>query len=852
MTAFATDTVEALFAAALARSPAERDALLAAAAATDAERDAARALLLAHDRMGDFLESPLISADDEADSLVGRRLGPFQLHEVIGTGGMGVVYRARQAEPERIVAVKVLRSDLPPADARRILREAGILARLRHPHIAQVHVAGRIDGDAGSRAYFAMELVDGASLLDHAAGLALESRLALFVAICNALQHAHESGVIHRDLKPGNIRVDTEGRPKVLDFGIAIATDPALRSTEIGLRGTLAYMSPEQLRSGELDARTDVYSLGAVLYELLSGRPPLHFAQRSLVAEARAIEEEEPVALGALDPQLRGDLEAIAACALAKDRERRYRSAAALADDVERHLRGLPIQARMPGAWYRTTKFVNRHRVPVASLIVLAVALGALTFLVNRTAGIRRDAEQRDRARRLELNLNDGYRVMLGAREDSIRRFEAILANEPESVEAAVGLLLSFNRLRQPELGVARFDALPPELRASPPVRRTLATLLHVLNREEESRRQLAEVGPPRDAFEMFVEATRLLAVPKPFDPEPADRRAARQLLGLAVQRAPAARLLYHCALANAVALARDRDECDAMAATLESLWPHESVAWFWIGYLVSDYDKPRQIAAYRHAIRLQPDLGPAWTNLGLALRDSGRLVDARAAAETATRVDPRSHVAWSNFGTVLGDLAEWDAAERAFRDAIRLRWDYIYAWDGLARAGGATHDDELELDASLRSYEIRPDVSGGVFNLGVCYDERGRYDDALGCFELTIRADPTHWQAHSRRAGVLWKLGRKDAFESAMACWRAVRMNRGLAWGDYGIYLLLTPELGRPPEEALDSVQRSIALTPYDDTDLLEALAVALEKCGRIEEAGLTLDYRDSLGRKR
>ena len=317
-----------------------------------------------------------------------RRIGPYLVKSELGSGGMGVVYLAEQERPRRLVAVKVLRGIAVAQElARRFELEAELLGRLQHPGIAQVIESGTEGAGSAARAYIVMEYVDGQPLTDYAntRDLDLEDRLRLLVEIADAVHHAHLRGVVHRDLKPTNILVTVQGRPKVIDFGVARVMDRedglTMQTAAGQLVGTLAYMSPEQVRGSvrAIDARADVYALGVVAYELLGGRLPLDLGTASLAEAARIVVETEPPRLGRMAPACRGDVEWIVARALEKDPERRYQSADALMKDIERHLADEPIEARRHSAIDMLTRLARRHRAVVAGIVstLLAILIGA-------------------------------------------------------------------------------------------------------------------------------------------------------------------------------------------------------------------------------------------------------------------------------------------------------------------------------------------------------------------------------------------------------------------------------------------------------------------------------------------
>jgi serine/threonine protein kinase len=366
-----------------------------------------------------------------------RVIGVYRLLERIGQGGMGDVWLAEQETPvRRRVALKLIRAGMNTREiVARFESERQALALMDHPAIAKVFDAG---ATAEGLPYFAMEYVAGVPVTQYCDThcLSVYERLKLFVQVCSGVQHAHQRAMIHRDLKPSNIlvtQVDDKPVPKIIDFGIAKATTPHLTHetmlTLVGTPiGTLQYMSPEQATFGEedVDTRSDVYSLGVVLYELLTGTLPLNLTANGNVAfheVFRRIREEDaarpstrirtsgehaPRAAcdrqtepGALSKQLKGDLDSIALKALEKDRSHRYGSPSELADDIERYLHNQPVLAVPPSFAYRARKFVRRHRISVAASAALAVA--AVVLIVSLTVASIRIARERDRANREAL-----------------------------------------------------------------------------------------------------------------------------------------------------------------------------------------------------------------------------------------------------------------------------------------------------------------------------------------------------------------------------------------------------------------------------------------------------------------
>lgn len=345
---------------------------------------------------------------DNSDSQIsmppGTKIGRCSITRLIGAGGMGVVYEARQDSPDRQVALKIMRpGGTSSAMVKRFAQEARALAILQHPGIAQIYDAGRELTTAGPVPYLVMELVEGITLntFINRHKLALPAKLKLILQICDAVAHAHLRGVIHRDLKPTNILVDNSGRARILDFGIARLAENDARatiSTSGGqVLGTLAYMSPEQAGGdpAKIDTRADVYSLGVVLYEVLTGKLPIDVTQVSIAEAVRRIKDIDPTPPSAHSSECRGELDTITLKALSKDSARRYQSAQALAEDIRRYLTGHPILARGDSALYVLSKHVRRNRVPFAAAIILLIGLVVFSIYASIKSAQERAARNR-------------------------------------------------------------------------------------------------------------------------------------------------------------------------------------------------------------------------------------------------------------------------------------------------------------------------------------------------------------------------------------------------------------------------------------------------------------------------
>lgn len=481
--------------AALDLEPAKRHAYLDEVAGSNPElRRELESLLIAHESAGpDFLSSPPAPAiaitgnPDRSELFIGRRIGPYQIVNKIGAGGMGEVYRAfRIDEYEKEVAIKVVRAGQESGfSVNRFKNERQILARLDHPNIARLLDGGTTDDGLP---YFVMEFIEGKPIDEYCDShkLPTEERLRLFLQVCSAVQYAHQRLIIHRDIKPSNIMVTSEGTPKLLDFGIAKILDTEAINGQFEPTLTIfrpltpGYASPEQVKGDPITTASDAYSLGVVLYELLTGRHPYRKPNSTAHEISRAVCEVEPekpstavkrknagenAGEGAyiarpegqdnsatkLSKRLRGDIDNIVLMALRKEPERRYASVEQFSEDIRRHLENLPVLARKDTVGYRTSKFVNRHKAGVVAAILLTLTLlGALAITLWEARLAREQAAvARAQESRAERRFNDVRKLansLIFEVHDSIRNLPGATQARKLVVSRALEYLDSLSR----------------------------------------------------------------------------------------------------------------------------------------------------------------------------------------------------------------------------------------------------------------------------------------------------------------------------------------------------------------------------------------------------------------------
>jgi serine/threonine protein kinase/tetratricopeptide (TPR) repeat protein len=803
------------------RSVDERQAYLDQVCAGDAElRREVDSLLEASARAGSFLESPAPGATVDLPRLTerpGTVIGPYKLVQRIGEGGMGTVFLAEQAQPvQRQVALKIIK---PGMDSRQVIArfetERQALALMDHPNIARILDAGETDS---GRPFFVMELVNGVPITQYCDQhhLTPQQRLELFVPVCQAVQHAHQKGIIHRDLNPSNVLValyDGEPVPKVIDFGIAKATGRKLTDrtpfTEVGaVVGTLEYMSPEQaeLNPLDIDTRSDIYSLGVLLYELLTGSTPLEqkrLKHGALLEMLRLIREEDPprpstrlnttdqlpsvAANRGMEPKrlsglLRGELDWIVMKALDKDRNRRYETANGLAHDIERHLRDEAVQACPPSAWYRLRKFTRRNKgaLTAAALVALVLILGTVLSTWQAIRATRaRDAE---RAARNALD---------SAREEKEQQRTRTNRELSEALVEAAGL-----REKAP-IAPAGDAALAVQLRE---MIRRLATL---------TGSELADpVLVPR-AQALLVELKQLEA----------DRRLLDQLEEIRLQKT--ALKDEHFDVARADRLYQDGFrtygldlaalDADQAARRIKASPIRDQLLAALDDWLLVKTGEDLPGAERVLAVLKRAD-ADAWRNqFREAFQHRDKKTLQTLARDLNVMAQPPATIVL--LATVLSRMGEGSLAIEVLR-AAQQRFPNDF-WVNQALASALVQWGPVQSEEAIGYFRatlaIRPDSPGVFLNLGTSLLGTGDIDGAIAAYRKAIALDPQYATAHSSLGNALREKG--DLTSAIAACQKAVSLKPDFAegYGNLGVALQAAGDL--PGASA--ALRKVVALKP-------------------------------------
>ena len=786
--------------------PDQRDAFLAEACAGDRElEEEVRSLVTAASESEGFLDSDSVgqalaqatAGAGPADPLVGATIGEYRVIELLARGGMGAVYVAEQENPRRRVALKLIDRGIgSPELVRRFEFEAQVLGRLKHPGIAQIFQAGTAGADLGHRPFFAMELVDGLPLTTYADenDLGQRERLELLIRVCEGVQHAHQVGVIHRDLKPGNILVTEEGQPKILDFGIARSTGTDLQVTtlaqgESSLVGTLPYMSPEQVRGNpdELDTRADVYALGVLCFELLAGRPPRDLEGKSLTDAIRTIVDQEPRSLAAAaGRRFPADLETIVAKALDGDRQRRYDSPSALAADLRRWLDGQPISARPQSALYQLRKLVARNRLAaglVALLLLISIGATAVMGVLGQRA-----ARQRDRA-----NIEAATSAQVSGFLESL-----FLEADPEQ---ALGESLTARQIL--DRGAERIRS---ELADQPAVRGRLLAILgkvyQSLGQGDQAETLLEEAvavgrslragGAEGDPSNLELALPMLARLKIAGGDGEAAVALGREAAELSRDVHGESSMQYATSLNNLgyqLSMMRQFDEArevveQGLAIREELLgpehgdvgWSHYQLAWI---FNVSG-EKERALDEFDLACAIwektlpenHPQVAMVHRDYSHALREQGRFEEARGPAEKALAIQentlgpehPELAQTYEDVGHLYWRTNDLEGARRMFESGVEAlktargegHPSILAELYGLAHIHYQLGDAEGEAAALRRALELARehhagsmDLAGALARLGLFYGFQGRRAEAIPLLEEALRLDsnpPDRW----------------------------------------------------------------------------------------------------------
>jgi tetratricopeptide (TPR) repeat protein/serine/threonine protein kinase len=858
---------QTLFAEALERvDPQERAAFLDRACQGDpALRARIERLLVQHEHGGGFLESPPVpltaAIDEPATERRGTAIGPYKLLEPIGEGGMGTVWMAQQTEPvKRLVAVKLIKAGM---DSKQVIArfeaERQALALMDHPNIAKVLDAGTT---GAGRPYFVMDLVKGAPITRYCDEHRLppRQRLELFLPVCQAVQHAHQKGVIHRDLKPSNVLValyDGRPAPKVIDFGVAKAAGQALTDKTLvtgfgAIVGTLEYLSPEQAESNQLDidTRSDVYSLGVLLYELLAGSPPFTRKEQKggLLEMLRLIREQEPTRPSArlsaaeglptlaanrgMEPAkltrlVRGELDWIVTKALEKDRNRRYETASGFALDVQHYLADEPVLACPPSAGYRLRKFARRNkRMLVTGALVgvmLMVAVGAVTSSIGWIVRDR-EAREEETARRAREALT---RARVLVRENKVALARQVLTEAMQhhgNDRAALGSLAEEIGGLEAELGkLENFLGLVDQARLPP-----LSTGSRGATTTDFVDRSAPDQLPPFRWIGASTPTLQVLACYGVME-RPDWLVALEGGLLTPVQQRQVRRVVYEELLLLAADLVnqghRSRQELSPKDAARKALAYLEKAetAFRLTRSFYRIRARCRRALGHEGAARqdearaLQTPATIAWDHylLGLAAHDAGDKAEAVKQFEAALRVEPTDYMSLLWLGACQGNLGreekDFVASAMAFTGCIMKRPAHAFphACRGMAYLQLGRKEEAL---ADLTRFS---ELDGGTPQASnaraVVFLARGRPAEALVEFTKAIELDPKYLEAWHWRGVAYGKLNQPGKAVADFS--RAIELDpkSAPAWGSRGVAHW---ELGQL-EKALADLTRAIELDP-------------------------------------
>jgi serine/threonine-protein kinase len=799
------------------------------------------------------------------------RIHGHEVRELLGRGGMGVVFKAWHRRLQRPVAVKMLLAGAyaQPHELERFLREAETVAGLRHANIVEVHEAGDVDG----RPYFTMEFVEGGSLAQKLAGAPQPTRqaAALVAAVAEAVHAAHQRGVVHRDLKPANVLLTADGTPKLTDFGLARQLEGAAGLTQSGAPvGTPSYMAPEQAegKSRDIGPMVDVYALGAILYELLTGRPP--FRAETAAQTVQQVIHQEPVPPSKLNASVPRDLETVCVKCLHKEAERRYPSALALAEDLRRWQRGEPVAARPVTTVERMLRWTGRNPMAVGLALTVLALVG-----VAVGAGLRewaRAAQRRVEVANWEARLNEAVRLQQEGRypesraileqlpdagPDDLRgrveraRTDLGLAERLDAIRLNRGVILE-GRLSNAQAdrdygealkaaGLVDFDEAPQDAAARVEASNIRGALVAALDdwavcATDDKRRWLLEVArradPDAQGWRDRVRDPLTWANPAVLGElartAPVEDQTVQLLVVLGerlqgagaeaipllkrVQKKYPGDFWANFVLGDALRRKNQFGEAVRYYQAALSVRPRAAVVYINLGLTLALSGRPEEaIDHLQQAIRIDPQSSAAHNNLANVLQRQGRLAEAIDHYREALRIDPGSAGAFNNLGTALKQMGRPLEGMQQYRQALRIDPTFALAHRNLGSALYALGQVDEAIDHFRQYLRSNARDIGVLNNLALALQSKGRTDEASGLLRRALQVDPHFAPTHNNLGIVLLEQGCPD--EAIDHFRQAVRNDpkSAQAHGSLGGALLAT---GRY-REAQDATRRCLDLLP-------------------------------------
>ena len=808
------------------------------------------------------------------------QISGYEIQAILGRGGMGIVYKARHLRLSRVVALKMLQAGAYAGahERARFQREAQVVAGLRHANIVQVYDVGDHEGCP----YFTMELLERGSLAQALAGTPQPARqvTALLITLAEAVQIAHQAGIVHRDLKPGNILLTAQGTPKVADFGLARHFEGEAALTLSGTRmGTPSYMAPEQVvgKAGTIGPATDIYALGALLYEMLTGRPP--FRGETAAETERQVIHEEPVSPSRLNTKVPRDLETICLKCLFKVPQRRYASAAALADDLKRFMEGRPIQARRVGWGGRLWRW-GRRNPTMAALLAALLSL----FVLTVGGGLwleRKQAERRGRAREaVETALDEvpGLRhqgrwleaqaILKQARSrldeagsENLRRRlvradeDLRLAAELERIRltpAIEGNRLDFRGMA--DAYARSFENAGLDVQGAD---EAVAARISASDLRTQLVMALDHWAYLADALGDTRSRARLLGLAQRVDPDPrwgdrfrepalwGNRDRQRRLAAEAQQRLAGEARENGPPTALVALLAKKLGQQDEQAEPLLRAAQERHPEDFWLNYALGDALRERKpaeaVGFYRAALAMRPTVAEVHLEVSVALERQGQLDEAIRACRKALELEPTVSRYHYYLGRCLHGAGRHDEAIAEIRRAVELDPKEASAHHLL----GVCWQDRGQLDEAIAEYrraiELDPKPGSTHYNLGAVWRSKGRLDEAMAEARRALELDPEGVPAQLL-IGVCWQ--EKGQLDEAMAQFRRIiKLDPKVASAHFNLGLCLHAR--GQLDEAMAEYRRALELNPKEPRANFN-LGLCLQARRRLDEA--VAEYRRAI----